>query len=63
MPKQPCRPNPLRTAGVSNVMAAHTISLNRKEYNEDGSYAAAAGAGAAQPKRLLYSYFTAGAAA
>jgi hypothetical protein len=42
-------------------MAAHTISMNRKEYNEDGSYAEAAGAGAAQPKRLLYSYFTAGA--
>lgn len=38
------------------------ISLNGGEYNEDGSYAEQAPEGAARPKRLLYSYFTAGAA-
>ncbi|KAL4424432.1 hypothetical protein ABPG77_006370 [Micractinium sp. CCAP 211/92] len=46
--------------GVSNVMAAHMISLNGGEYNEDGSYAEQAPEGAPRPKRLLYSYFTAG---
>lgn len=47
-------------AGVSNVMAAHMISVSGKEYAADGSYAAEPGAGAARPKRVLYSYFTAG---
>ncbi len=41
-------------------MAAHTISTNRGEYAPDGSYAEEAEQGGAQPKRLLYSYFTAG---
>jgi hypothetical protein len=50
----------LLSAGVSNVMAAHTISTNRGEYAPDGSYAEEAEQGGAQPKRLLYSYFTAG---
>ena len=42
-------------------MAAHMIAINGKEYAADGSYAEQPGAGAARPKRLLYSYFTAGA--
>lgn len=46
--------------GVSNVMAAHMISIARKEYAADWSYAPTPGAGATQPRRLLYSYFTAG---
>ncbi|PRW58282.1 saccharopine dehydrogenase [Chlorella sorokiniana] len=46
--------------GVSNVMAAHMIAINGKEYAADGSYAEQPGEGAARPKRLLYSYFTAG---
>lgn len=44
-------------------MAAHIISLNGKEYTEDGAYAEAAGEGGARPKRVLYSYFTAGGGA
>lgn len=46
--------------GVSNVMAAHMISLNGQEYNEDFTYAEQPGEGALRPKRVLYSYFTAG---
>lgn len=41
-------------------MAAHMIAINGKEYAADGSYAEQPGEGAARPKRLLYSYFTAG---
>ena len=41
-------------------MAAHMIAINGKEYAADGSYAEQPGAEAARPKRLLYSYFTAG---
>lgn len=41
-------------------MAAHMIAINSKEYAADGSYAEQPGPGAARPKRLLYSYFTAG---
>ncbi len=36
--------------GVSNVMAAHMISIARREYNPDWTYAAAA-AGAASSSR------------
>ncbi|EFN59312.1 hypothetical protein CHLNCDRAFT_137680 [Chlorella variabilis] len=46
--------------GVSNVMAAHTIAIGRKEYNADGSLPERPGEGGADPKRVLYSYFTAG---
>lgn len=45
--------------GVSNVMAAHMISLARKEYNEDWSYKQAAD-DAPKVDRILYSYYTAG---
>lgn len=57
---QRCHLRTLPPAGVSNVMAAHMISVNGKEYGEDGGYAAAAGEGAQRPQRVLYSYFTAG---
>lgn len=48
--------------GVSNVMAAHMISVARQEYNEDGSYREGEPTteGVTQPARLRYSYFTAG---
>jgi hypothetical protein len=47
--------------GVSNVMAAHMISLARKEYSGDGcGYLDTPSADAARPSRVLYSYFTAG---
>jgi hypothetical protein len=41
-------------------MAAHMISIGGKEYNDDWSYREQAGEGGARPKRVLYSYFTAG---
>jgi hypothetical protein len=41
-------------------MAAHTIAIGRKEYNADGSLPERPGEGGADPKRVLYSYFTAG---
>jgi hypothetical protein len=58
----PCRalPGLPCPAGVSNVMAAHMISIGGKEYNDDWSYREQAGEGGARPKRVLYSYFTAG---
>lgn len=37
------------------------VALNGGEYNADGSYAEAPAADAKRPKRILYSYFTAGA--
>lgn len=46
--------------GVSNVMAAHMVSMARKEYTQDFDYIEAPPAGAPQPRRILYSYFTAG---
>lgn len=46
--------------GVSNVMAAHMISIARGEYNEDFSYADAPAPSAPKPQRVLYSYYTAG---
>ena len=46
--------------GVSNVMAAHIVAIGRKEYTKDWELAERPGEGAAQPKRLLYSYYTAG---
>lgn len=46
--------------GVSNVMAAHMIAIARKEYAEDWSFLPQPAAGAVQPKRVLYSYYTAG---
>lgn len=46
--------------GVSNVMAAHMISMARGEYAEDFSYVDSPPEGAPQPQRVLYSYFTAG---
>ena len=46
--------------GVSNVMAAHMISMARSEYNDDFKYVEAPPADAPQPSRVLYSYFTAG---
>ena len=44
-------------------MAAHMISLARKEYEEEGGArlrAEGPGEGAVSPTRVLYSYFTAG---
>ena len=51
--------------GVSNVMAAHMVSIGGREYAPDWSYAAAdapggVGPGGSPPRRVLYSYFTAG---
>lgn len=46
--------------GVSNVMAAHMISMARGEYSSDFSYTESPLPGAPQPRRVLYSYFTAG---
>lgn len=46
--------------GVSNVMAAHMISMARKEYTDDFKYVDQAPVDAPQPTRVLYSYFTAG---
>jgi saccharopine dehydrogenase-like NADP-dependent oxidoreductase len=46
--------------GVSNVMAAHMISLARKEYTQDFEYVETPPTDAPQPRRILYSYFTAG---
>lgn len=46
--------------GISNVMAAHMISLARKEYTQDFEYIETPPADAPQPRRILYSYFTAG---
>jgi hypothetical protein len=41
-------------------MAAHMISLARKEYDPASWAYVDAAAGAPTPQRLLYSYFTAG---
>jgi hypothetical protein len=46
--------------GVSNVMAAHLIAIGRKEYTADWQYASSPGEAGVQPKRLLFSYYTAG---
>lgn len=46
--------------GLSNVMAAHMVSIARKEYTPDWRYADEPGSDAVQPKRVLFSYFTAG---
>jgi saccharopine dehydrogenase-like NADP-dependent oxidoreductase len=46
--------------GVSNVMAAHMISLAGKEYDEGFNYIASPPADAPRPSRVLYSYYTAG---
>lgn len=48
--------------GVSNVMAAHIISMARKEYDANFKYIdqSSMPADAPQPRRVLYSYFTAG---
>lgn len=47
--------------GVSNVMAAHMISLARKEYDSTGqAYVDASQKNSSEPMRVLYSYFTAG---
>lgn len=48
--------------GVSNIMAAHTISLVRKDYArpEDGPLAPEEVGTGGNPKRVLFSYFTAG---
>ena len=45
--------------GVSNVMAAHMISMARNEYTDDFKYVEPP-TDAAQPRRVLYSYYTAG---
>ena len=48
--------------GVSNVMAAHMISMARKEYNENFEYVDTVPPTeeTSQPTRVLYSYYTAG---
>lgn len=49
--------------GVSNVMAAHMISLARKEYDSEFNYVADSSSSspeAPRPQRVLYSYYTAG---
>lgn len=47
--------------GVSNVMAAHMVSLAAKEYDASGrSYVADPPDDVPRPRRILYSYFTAG---
>lgn len=50
--------------GVSNVMAAHMISMARKEYDDSFNYIVTDGDDDAtttvQPDRVLYSYYTAG---
>lgn len=49
--------------GVSNVMAAHMISIGRREYSDAFEYIPLpddARESVSQPQRVLYSYFTAG---
>ncbi|EIE27591.1 saccharopine dehydrogenase-like protein [Coccomyxa subellipsoidea C-169] len=46
--------------GVSNVMAAHMISIARREYTADWSYATSNSIEPVEPRRVLYSYYTAG---
>ena len=46
--------------GVSNVMAAHMISLARGEYDKDFKYLDAPTEGEIKAQRVLYSYYTAG---
>jgi len=46
--------------GTSNVMAAHIISIARKEYDENWNYRTPAPGEGSEPKLLRYSYYTAG---
>lgn len=49
--------------GVSNVMAAHMVSLARRDYDSNGRFAGKDGADKAdaiEPKKLQYFYYTAG---
>ena len=49
--------------GVSNVMAAHMVSLARRDYDKDGHFVGKDGenkADAVEPKKLQYFYYTAG---
>jgi len=45
--------------GISNLMAAHMISIARKEYDEDWNFVGNEEP-VVNPSRVLYSYFTAG---
>ncbi|KAK9815837.1 hypothetical protein WJX72_010551 [[Myrmecia] bisecta] len=46
--------------GTSNVMAAHMISIARREYDAGWKHLGYEAGRGVQPKRVLYSYFTAG---
>ncbi|MEW5300170.1 MAG: hypothetical protein WDW36_003119 [Sanguina aurantia] len=46
--------------GTSNVMAAHILSLARKEYDEDMNYQTPPEGEGVEPSKLMYSYYTAG---
>ena len=41
-------------------MAAHMVGIARKECDAEGAYLPSPGEGGVQPRRLLYSYYTAG---
>jgi hypothetical protein len=48
--------------GTSNVMAAHMVSIARREYDSEWNYVGQHNkqSGGSEPKRILYSYYTAG---